>query len=142
MINSLTPFFNKYNMGKASKVICDAIIGNDFRTVVIGTTPYTIYPPTINKIAGAVSCLSEIELKDDDSIRNMLFSQKDCKQYAHALSWMIKGDDSISEELSKGKYEEIVLALDMSFSLISPKVFSIAVNLTKNASLLAAKQKS
>ena len=58
-----------------------------------------------------------------------------------ALSWLIVGDNSLQEELSKGTYEENVNALDEVFSMIDSKVFLKAVSLAKNVSLLAAKPK-
>ncbi|MFA6728223.1 MAG: hypothetical protein WCS17_08420 [Prevotella sp.] len=126
----------------AAKIVSDAIIGNDFRTIIVNDKPYTIYPPTIKKIAGAISCLSEIEEKEGDSVKDVFLSTLGAvRQYAKALSWMINGCDSLDTELSNGTFEEVVNGLDIAFSLISPKVFSKAVSLMKSARLLAAKQK-
>nr|DAR54959.1 MAG TPA: hypothetical protein [Caudoviricetes sp.] len=52
---------------------------------------------------------------------------------------MITGDESLSEELANGTYEENVNALEEALSMIDSKVFLKAVSLAKNVSLLAAK---
>lgn len=126
----------------AAKIVSDAIVGKDFRTVIVNDKPYTIYPPTINKIAGAISCLSEIDTKDGETIKDVFFGvMGSVEQYAKALSWMINGCESLDTELSNGTYDDVVNALDIAFGLISPEVFSKAVSLMKSARALAAKQK-
>ena len=74
-------------------------------------------------------------------MKAVLLSLGESEVYSMALSWLIIGDDSLQEELSKGTYEENVNALDEVFSMIDSKVFLKAVSLAKNVSLLAAKPK-
>ena len=45
---------------KAGKIVNESILGEDFKTVLINGKAYTIYPPTIHRIAGAAKCLSDI----------------------------------------------------------------------------------
>ena len=127
-------------MNTGAKIISESIIGMDFRTVIVGGKSYTVYPPTIHKLAGAISHLSNIQ--DAESLRGVLLSLGDSEAYSKALSWLIAGDESMSDELAKGTYEENVNALDEAFSMIDSKVFLKAVSLAKNVSLLAAKPKS
>jgi hypothetical protein len=124
-------------MDNSAKIVSDAIIGNDFKTVFINGKAYTLNPPTIIKIAGATSCLSKIENKAQ-TIPDMLLSCKDAKNYARALSWLIEGDDKLVDELSEGTYEEVVNALCDGFDLISTSVFYKAASLMKTASQLTA----
>ena len=98
---------------------------------------YTVYPPTIHKLSGAISCLAGV--KEADNLKEVLLSLGESEAYSKALSWLITGDESLREELAKGTYEENVNALDEVFSLIDSKVFLKAVSLAKNVSLLAAK---
>ena len=126
-------------MEKAAKLIADAITGNDFKTIIVNDKPYTIYPPTINKMSGAISCLSVLDIPESGTLKEMLMLCKDMGAFSKALSWAIKGDDSLSNELSQGTHEEVVDGLNVVFSLISAKVFLTAVNLMKSASLLAAR---
>lgn len=128
-------------MNEAAKIISNAIIGGSFKTVIVNEKPYTVYAPRIYTMAGAFSCLAELDLKEGASLKDILLSQKDSDKYAEALSWFIKGDASLKDELSKGTYEEVINGLSESFNLISPQVFRNAVNLTRNAAEMTAKAK-
>ena len=125
------------NMNQGAKIISESIIGTDFRTVFVAGKAYTVYPPTIHKLSGAISCLAGV--KEADNLKEVLLSLGESEAYSKALSWLITGDESLSEELANGTYEENVNALDEVFSLIDSKVFLKAVSLAKNVSLLAAK---
>ena len=125
----------------AAKLISDAIVGNDFKTVIVNNKPYTIYPPTIHKIAGAVSCFSSIDIGESVCFKDIFMLCKDNMMLAKALSWMIKDDESLTEELSKGTNSEVVDALLIAFSLVSTEDFLKAVSLMKNVLSLTAKQK-
>ena len=124
-------------MNQGAKIISESIIGTDFRTVFVAGKAYTVYPPTIHKLSGAISCLAGV--KEADNLKEVLLSLGESETYSKALSWLITGDESLSEELANGTYEENVNALDEAFSLIDSKVFLKAVSLAKNVSLLAAK---
>ena len=125
----------------AAKLISDAIVGNDFKTVIVNNKPYTIYPPIIHKIAGAVSCFSSIDIGESVCFKDIFMLCKDNMMLAKALSWMIKDDESLTEELSKGTNSEVVDALLIAFSLVSTEDFLKAVSLMKNVLSLTAKQK-
>ena len=125
----------------AAKLISDAIVGNDFKTVIVNNNPYTIYPPTIHKIAGAVSCFSSIDIGESVCFKDIFMLCKDNMMIAKALSWMIKDDESSTEELSKGTNSEVLDALLIAFSLVSTEDFLKAVSLMKNVQKLIAKQK-
>ena len=124
-------------MNQGAKIISESIIGTDFRTVFVAGKAYTVYPPTIHKLSGAISCLAGV--KEADNLKEVLLSLGESEAYSKALSWLITDDESLSEELANGTYEENVDALDEAFSLIDSKVFLKAVSLAKNVSLLAAK---
>lgn len=126
-------------MNKGAKIISESIIGSDFRTVFVAGKVYTVYPPTIHKLAGAISYLSGVQ--EADNFKDVLLSLGKSEAYSKALSWLIAGDESLSEELVKGTYEENVNALDEALSMIDSKVFLKAASLAKNVSLLAAKPK-
>ena len=126
-------------MNQGAKIVSESIIGSDFRTVIVAGKVYTVYPPTIHKLAGAISYLSGVQ--EADNLKDVLLSLGKSEVYSKALSWLIAGDESMSDELAKGTYEENVNALDVAFSMIDSKVFLKAVSLAKNVSLLAAKPK-
>ena len=126
-------------MNKGAKVISKSIIGKDFRTVIVNGKGYTIYSPTIHTLSGAISYLCDV--RDGETLKDVLLSLADLKYHAHALSWFINGDDSLFEELSKGSYEECINGVEEAISMIDVSVFQKAVSLAKNVSLLAATPK-
>ena len=123
-------------MSKASKLISEAIVGGDYILVYVNGKAYPVSPPTIKKLAGAISCISELDFTEGG--KEMLLSAKDCKAYAQALSWLVNGDLSLSEELFDGTFKEVVDALSSVLDLVGIDPFLKAVSLTRNASLLAA----
>lgn len=123
----------------ASKIVNAAVLGKDFETVFVNGNAYIINPPTIHKIAGAGYYLSD--LKDGVTVMDMFCSMKDVVVASCALSWLIKGDESLSEELSKGTLDEVVEALSVGFSMISAENFYKLSVLAKNVALLTAKQR-
>lgn len=127
-------------MNQGAKIVTESIIGSDFRTVFVAGKAYTVYPPTIHKLAGAISHLSGVQ--EADNLKEVLLSLGESEAYSKALSWLIAGDENLSEELAKGTYEENVNALDEALSMIDSKVFLKAVSLARNVSLLAAKPRS
>lgn len=126
-------------MNQGAKIVSESIIGSDFRTVIVGGKSYTVYPPTIHKLSGSISHLSNVQ--DADNLREVLLSLGELGAYSKALSWLINGDESLSEELSKGTLDEVLDSLDESLSMIDSKVFLKAASLARNVSLLAAKSR-
>lgn len=123
---------------KAEKIVSSAILGMDFRTVLINNKTYVILPPTIKKIAGAGYYLSDI--KDAESVREVLLALS-TESAAHALSWLIGGNDDLFEELKEGTFDEIVSALELGYSLISTENFLKLSSLARNVANLIAKQR-
>ena len=123
----------------ASKIVNASVLGKDFETVFVNGNAYVIYPPTIHRIAGAGYYLSD--LKDGVTVMDMLRSLKDTKQASLALSWLIKGDESLSEELANGEFDEVVEGLAIGLSMISTESFYKLSVLAKNVANLTANQK-
>jgi len=124
-------------MSKGAKIIDRAILGLDFRNVVVNGKAYVIMPPTIARIAGAGFYLTGFD--DTKDVKDVFNSLKDIKNAAKALSWFINGDKSLAEELSQGTLGEVVEALETAYSLISVENFSRLSVLTRNVSSLTAR---
>ena len=124
---------------KAAKIVSSSILGMDFETIVVNGKYYVVYPPTIYKIAGAAYCLTDLD--DASSVKELLQSLKNIGCAARALSYLIKGDDSLYEELAQGPLDEIVKALETCYSLISVENFLKLSILAKNVANLTAKQR-
>ena len=80
-------------------------------------------------------------MKDAITVMDMLRSLKDVEMASRALSWLIIGNESLSEELSKGTFDEVVEALAIGLSMISAENFCRLSVLAKNVANLTAKQK-
>ena len=126
-------------MSNAAKIVSSAVLGLDFKTVIVNGKAYIITPPTIRRIAGASYCLSG--KGEGQSIREYLMSVEGIESLACALSWFIAGDDRLSEELKDGTFDEVVDALDEAYSLISIQSFRKLLDLEMNVSSLTAKQR-
>lgn len=126
-------------MSKGAKLINSAILGMDYRNVVVNGKAYVIMPPTIAKIAGVGLYLSGFD--DIKDIKDIFNSLKDIGKAAKALSWFINGNEDLTEELSKGTLEEVIIALETAYSLISVENFSRLSTLTRNVSSLTARPK-
>ena len=123
----------------AAKIVSSAILGMDFKVVMVNGKSYIITPPTIKKIAGAAYWLSDI--KGGKTIRELFVSINNVEPLAHALSWFIQGNDSLYEELSQGTLDEMADGLDAAYSLISTDSFLRLSALARNVANLTAKQR-
>ena len=126
-------------MNKAEELVSSEAVGANIQFVEVNGTMYPVKPPTINRVAGAVACLSGLTLNDGKTIRDVLNIQENAREYARALSFLIQEDYELTDELAKGTYDEVIEALDTAFGMISPRSFSIAASLTKSASALVAR---
>lgn len=123
----------------ATKIVSRAVLNMDFKTVVVNGKVYTIMPPTIHKIAGAGYYLSS--LAKCDGLSDIMTALKDMKDAARALSFLIKGDDSLSDELAQGTLEEIAAGIKDGFEMISVQNFMTLSTLARNVGELIAKPK-
>lgn len=128
-------------MNKAAKIVSSAIIGTSREIILVNGKQYVIKPPTIHRLAGTASCLCVFGLSDKPTLRDILLAIKDINVCSEALSWLINGDESLSDELSLGAADEVIEGLEKGLSLISTEVFLRAVSLAKNVVLLTAKPK-
>ena len=131
------PIFNIRTMSKASKLVADAILGEDTVTIIVNGKAYYISPPTIIKLVNAAKYLDSFE--EGKTLAEVLGMLKTLNDACKALSVFIQGDESISDELSKGTLEEVVNGLQTAYSLISIKDFQTLSILAKSAARMIAK---
>lgn len=124
-------------MSKASKLVADAILGEDTVTIIVNRKAYYVSPPTIIKLVKAAKYLDSFE--DGKTLAEVLGMLKNLDDACKALSVFIQGDESISDELSKGTLEEVVNGLQTAYSLISIKDFQTLSILAKSAARMIAK---
>lgn len=131
------PFFNIRTMSKASKLVADAILGEDAVTIIVDGKVYYVSPPTIIKLVKAAKYLDSFE--EGKSLAEVLGMLKNLDDACKALSVFIQGDESLSDTLSKGTLEEVVNGLQTAYSLISIKDFQTLSILAKSAARMVAK---
>lgn len=131
------PFFNIRTMSKASILIVDAILGEDTVAIIVNGKVYSVSPPTIIKLVKAAKYLDSFE--EGKTLAEVLGMLKNLDDACKALSVFIQGDESISDELSKGTLEEVVNGLQTAYSLISIKDFQTLSILAKSAARMIAK---
>jgi len=122
-----------------ARMVASAIVGLDYRIIVVNDKSYIIHPPTIAKIAGATYWLCEAG--DGKTLREILVSLSKSENLTKALSWFIQGNEDLGEELTKGTLDEIVNGIEAAFSMIEAQNFMKLSALQKSASLLVAKPK-
>lgn len=123
----------------AAKLVSAAILGLDGETVVIAGKAYHILPPTIKKIAQAAYYLSDME--EADTLKGLLMSVGKTEPLCNALSCMIRGDESLCEDLKEGTLDELTDALAVAYSLASVENFWKLSALARNVASLTAKQR-
>lgn len=130
-------------MGKseknAAKVVSAALLGLDGETVIVAGHAYHILPPTIKRIAQAAYHLSD--MKEATTLKELFESVGDSDCICKALSCLIAGDESLSENLMEGTLAEVVHALEVAYSLASVENFWRLSALARNVAKLTAKQK-
>lgn len=126
-------------MNEAAKIVSASIVGADVTSAVVNGKAYAIHPPTIHKLAGAGVYLSEFG--NEETLGDVIKSINSSDKLAHALSWLINGDDSLFNELAEGTFDELVEAVSGAYSLVSLENFMKLSTLAKNVSGLIAKRK-
>ncbi|HJF99875.1 MAG TPA: hypothetical protein K8V61_11390 [Bacteroides clarus] len=126
-------------MNKGAQIVSASIIGADFVNVMVNGRCYTVFPPTVHKLAGAGMFLSDFG--DEQTVRDVISSINDSEKLAHAFSWLVQGNDGLFDELSHGTFDELVDAIDTAYSLISVENFTRLSTLVKNVASLIAKQR-
>ena len=123
-------------MSKASKLVTDALLGEDTATVIVAGQTYFVDSPTIERIAKAASYLDSLEGGNtfEDIIGMMRHLESSCKD----LSVFIRGDETLSGELSKGTPQEVVDGLKSAMSLISIQSFLELSTLAKSVARMVA----
>lgn len=123
----------------ATRIVTGALLGLDFRTVIVNNKAYVINPPTIARLSGTAYHLAN--LGEATTFTDVLKNLSNIQDGAKALSWLIKGDESLTKELALGTFEEVVTALEAGLSLVSAENFIKLSTLAKSVQSLIAKQK-
>lgn len=126
----------KRNTG--AELVSRAILNTESKTVLVGGKPYFIKPPTIKIIAAVGLALSDYG-SETGTFADVLKSMTDTPKAAKALSYFIKGDDTLTDELcERGTPNEVVNALAEGISLLGIKDFQMLSDLSRSVQRLIA----
>ncbi|MCD8265574.1 MAG: hypothetical protein LUC33_00320, partial [Prevotellaceae bacterium] len=120
-------------------IVSEALLGLDFRNVVVAGRVYQIDPPTVRRLAGAALRLSGVA--ETPTIKDFVFSSERLESVAKALSWLVCGSEQEWRELSRGTPEELADALETAYTLVSPRPFMRLSTLARSVAELTARQR-
>ena len=123
----------------AVDIVSSAVLGVDVQTIPIGNKVYLAHPPTIRKIVGAGRFLGGFE--KIDSAKSLL-EALNSDNLAHALSWLLEGNDSLAEEFKDADVNELALGTVTCLDMLTPQNFMTLSVLARNVRKLIARQKS
>ena len=113
-------------MGKtrrnAAKIVSAAIIGLDGE-----------------RLAQAAFYLSDME--EAETLRGLLMSVGNPEPLCNALSCLIRGDESLRDDLMEGTMDEVAEAMEVAYSLASVENFWKLSALARNVASLTARQR-
>lgn len=133
-----SPFFYFMCMAKnAALLVTSALLGYDEKAVSVAGNVYVIKAPTIRVIAKAAHHLCQ-SVGDGQKLKEVLSDMAQLDNVAKALSVFIAGDESKTEELLEGTFEEMVHALDVCYSMMSIENFCKLSALRKSVARMIA----
>ena len=118
----------------AVELVSSAVLGIDQEAVFVGGKVYHIYPPTIRRLAGAVRYLKG----GGETIKDVLLSM-DIDGLAHALSWLVRGDESLYEVFLDCPAGEVLDGIIKGLELLDPRNFMMLSALQRNVRSLVAR---
>jgi len=125
---------------KGADLVSAAILGKESKTIIVGGKPYFLKPPTIRKIAGAGHALSDYG-SHEGTFGDVLKAMTDTRKAAEALSWFIKGDDTLTEKLMEGTLAEVADGLATAMGMLGIEDFLKLSDLSRSVRRLIANPK-
>ena len=122
-------------------LVSSALLGKESKTIVVGGKPYFLKPPTIRKIAGAGLALSDFA-SENGNFGDVLKAMQDTRKAACALSWFIKGDEELTDELMNGTLEEVTNGIAEAVNMLGIEDFRKLSDLSRSVRRLIANPKS
>lgn len=120
--------------------MADAVLGEDFKVVVLGGKAYKISPPTIATICKGIQYLSLIDKttsgkEDLEKVRNEL------ENILKGLSVFVLGSADRYEEIEGATLHELREALETVVKFISAEDFFVCAALAESVARMAATPK-
>ncbi len=128
------------DMNKGASLVADAVLGEDFKVVVLGGKAYKVSPPTIATICKGIQYLSLIDKttsgkEDLEKVRNEL------ENILKGLSVFVLGSADRYEEIEGATLHELREALETVVKFISAEDFFVCAALAESVARMAATPK-
>lgn len=125
------------DMNKGARLVADAVLGEDFKVVVLGGKAYKVSPPTIATICKGIQYLSLIDKttsgkEDLEKVRN------DLENILKGLSVFVFGSADIYKEIDGATLHELREALETVVKFISAEDFFVCAALAESVARMAA----
>ena len=125
-------------MNKAAKAVADAVLGEDFRVIILGGKAYPVNPPTIATICKAIQYLSQVD-KTDTGKENLEKVKDDMVNMLKGVSVFLFDVPDRYEEIAGASVKELRDALETIIKLISAEDFFVCAALAESVARMAAK---
>lgn len=127
-------------MNKAAKLVAESILGNYFKSFVMGGRAYKIKEPTIETILNAITEYSVVD-KEKIKAGDYLEIKEYYVRLLKALAVFVYGDKDRWVEFKGGTANEMGQAHNIVTELLTPSGFFLSAALAVRISEMAAKQK-
>lgn len=140
------PFFNVIIMNIAAKVVTDALLGEKYKTVIMGDRVCVFFPLTIKLISRVFNEFSQIEDVAENGAAELMNIPKNAPRILKGISYALAGNvdnykeqaETIYQELQNATTEEIKLGMEALLSQIGGSDFFVSAALARNATKMAA----
>lgn len=120
-------------------MVSSAVLGIDCETVTVAGKVHVLRPPTIERMCGAMLCLSPLDTEGKDTLADVITVMENMDGAARALSWFIAGDASLADDLRKGTVDEVTGGLLTALGMVSAQNFTTLSASVRNVRRLAAR---
>lgn len=124
-------------MNKAANMVANAILGDDFKVIVLGSKAYTINPPTIAVICKSIRFLSCID-RTKTGREELNKAKEDLENLLKGLAVFIFDDPDKYTEIQDATMKELREALETVINLISAEDFFVCAALAESVARMAA----
>lgn len=145
------PFFISKYMNEAAKLVSEALLGLDYKTIFIGSKAYEVKAPTIKTMCLGLSEWAKIDLNLKDQTNLSLVTQipEISKHQLRGISRFIESDIQLADKIYNEwinedpsvSQDEISIAIDVILGLIDTKNFFLYANSALSAARIIADPK-